>query len=110
MNSIKRKVISVVINEIDYDFVLDFGAAMEYYDLAEKSIYEGIQDALKLDYKALGNVIASCLKKKGEVESVGINFVKSLDFQEYGPYFINKIPELFENSVDKDEVETNKKK
>lgn len=96
--NIKRKVIPVEIEGKDYEFVLDFRSAMDFQDMYGKSIFEGLDRLGKSqDLKALGCLIASCLKEDGK--GVGFDFVAELDLMTALEFFMGKIEELMANSL-----------
>lgn len=98
--NIKRKVIPVEIEGKEYDFVLDFRSAMDFQDMYGKSIFEGLDRLGKTqDIKALGCLIASCLKEKENGKGVGFDFVADLDLMSALEYFMGKIEELMNNSL-----------
>lgn len=106
---INRKVIPMEIEGKEYDFVLDFASAIDFQELYGKSIFLGIQEVSETqDVVALGCLIASCLKEKGKNESVGIDFIRQFDLLSSLQFFMEKIGELMENSVPKEDE--NKKK
>lgn len=110
--NIQRKTIDIEINGKDYVAVLDFGAAIYFEGLTGKSILIEIQKiSQEQSMSTLANVMASVIKK-GKNKSVGIDFISELDLVNGMEYFIEKMTELFENSLPQteDEDEEDKKK
>ena len=92
--NIFRKPIKVEIENKEYDFVLDFESAIVFQDLYGKSIFFGIDKITKeQDIKALGCLIASCLKDKDTFKCVGMDFVRKVDLMEGLPFFTDKLAE-----------------
>lgn len=107
--NIMRKTIKVNIENNEYDLVLDFESAMVFQDLYGESIFLGIDKIIqKQDIKALACLIASCLKD--ENGCVGMDFVMEIDLMNGLPFFMEKIGELMENSLPKEDEKVDKKK
>lgn len=108
--NIKRKEIPFTIEGKEYGLILDFESAMEFQSIYGKSIFVGISKiSEEQDMRALGCLIASCLKDKETNKAVGIDFVAKLDFMEHFELFISKLTELVDNSLPKDKNEAKKK-
>ena len=107
--NIMRKPIKMILGEKEYEFILDFESAMEFQDLYGKSIFLGIDKITReQDLKALGCLIASCLKINGK--PVGMNYVKQIDLMTGLPYFMEQITALMENSLPSEDNVDNQKK
>lgn len=108
--NLKKKTVEVVIDEVVYDLVLDFGSAIDFEDMYGKSIFEGIRKiSTEQNVKALACLIACCLRE--EDEPVGMNFVREMDLMGSLDLFIEKLGDLMANSIEeeKDEKEIQKK-
>ena len=107
--NIMRKPIKMMIEEKEYDFILDFESAIEFQDLYGKSIFLGIDKITReQDIKALGCLIASCLKYNNKPG--GMKFVRQMDLMTGLPYFMEQITALMENSLpNEDNVDKQKK-
>lgn len=107
--NLKRKVIDIKIGKEKYEMILDFESAIEFEDLYGKSIFEGIKKiSTEQNVKALACLIASCVKKDGKC--VGMEFVKSMDLMSNLEFFIGKLGDLMDNSLDTDSEENVQKK
>lgn len=107
--NIKRKVIKMEIEGKDYDFILDFESAIEFQESYGKSIFVGLSKlSEEQDLLALACLIASCLKDESG-KPVGMDFVKSMDLMGGLELFMEKLTDLVDNSVPKEEVPTKKK-
>ena len=107
--NLKRKVIDLKIGKEKYEMILDFESAIEFEDLYGKSIFEGIKKiSTEQNIKALACLIASCVKKDGTC--VGMDFVKGMDLMSNLEFFIGKLGDLMDNSLDTDSEENVQKK
>lgn len=107
--NLKRKAIEIKINEEVYEMILDFESAIEFEDLYGKSIFEGIRRiSTDQNIKALACLIASCVKKNGKC--VGMEFVKGMELMSNLEFFVEKLGELMDNSLDADKEENVQKK
>lgn len=107
--NLKRKVIDIKIGKEKYEMILDFESAIEFEDLYGKSIFEGIKKiSTEQNVKALACLIASCVKKDGKC--VGMEFVKGMDLMSNLEFFIGKLGDLMDNSLDTDSEENVQKK
>lgn len=96
--NIMRKPIKMEIEGKEYDFILDFESAIEFQDLYGKAIFVGIDKITReQDLKALGCLIASCLKYNDK--PVGMKFVKKIDLMNGLPFFMEQVGKLMENSL-----------
>ena len=111
--NIQRKTVEMELNGKSYEAVLDFGAAIEFEGLTGKSIISEMQNLEKTNSIAtLAYIMASVIKKEKN-KSVGIKLIETVDLIEGSNYFIEKMNELFENSLmssDEEEDEDVKKK
>ncbi|MGL5718295.1 MAG: hypothetical protein ACRCX2_35150 [Paraclostridium sp.] len=107
--NLKRKVIIVEHLGEKFEMILDFESAIEFEDLYGKSIFEGIKKiSTEQNIKALACLLASCLKKNGKC--VGMDFVKGMDLMANLEFFMTKLGELMDNSLDTDSEENVQKK
>lgn len=108
--NIQRKVIPMEINGEAYEFILDFQSAIDFNMMYGKSIFVGLSKlSEEQDLLALASLIASCLKNK-DGEAVGMDFVKKLDLMSSLEYFMEKITELVDNALPKEDGKKTKKK
>lgn len=107
--NLMRKPIKMQIEEKEYDFILDFESAIEFSELYGKSIFLGIDKITReQDIRALGCLIASCLKYNDK--PVGMKFVNKMDLMTGLPYFMEQITALMENSLPAEENVDKQKK
>lgn len=107
--NLKRKPIVIKIGKEKYEMILDFESAIEFEDLYGKSIFEGIRKiSTEQNIKALACLIASCVKK--DETCVGMDFVKGMDLMSNLEFFIDKLGDLMDNSLDTDSEENVQKK
>lgn len=108
--SIMRKPIKIVIDNKEYDFVLDFESALMFQDMYGKSIFIGIDNIrISQDLRALAYLVACCVKDVETEKSVGLEFVNKLDLLNGLNFFMEKIAELMENSLPEETDEDKKK-
>ncbi|MFR2314922.1 hypothetical protein [Terrisporobacter sp.] len=106
--NIMRKPIKMEIEGKEYDFILDFESAMMFEDIYGKAILIGIDRIThNQELKALGCLIASCLKYKDK--AVGMEFVNKIDFMNGLPFFVDKIGDLMKNSLPEEDDPDKKK-
>lgn len=110
--NIQRKEIDIQLNGKDFKAVLDFGAAIEFEGLTGKSIVTEIQKLSQTNSLYTLAAIMACVIKKDKNKSVGMQEISKVDLVGGLSYFVEKMEELFENSLpkDEDEDEVNKKK
>lgn len=97
--NIQRKTIELELNGKKYEAVLDFGAAIEFESLTGKSIINEIQKLEKTNsMSTLAYIMASVIKKEKN-KSVGIKLIETVDLINGLSYFMDKMTELFENSL-----------
>lgn len=107
--NIKRKVIPMEINEKKYEFILDFESAIEFQESYGKSIFVGLSKlSEEQDLVAMACLIASALKDENG-KPVGMQFVKQLDLMTSLELFMDKLTDLVDNSIPKEETPTKKK-
>lgn len=107
--NIQRKVIPMEINEKKYEFILDFESAIEFQSSYGKSIFVGLSKLSEdQDLIALACLVGACLKDENG-KPVGMDFVKKLDLMDGLNVFMDKISELMDNSIPKDESPNKKK-
>lgn len=107
--NLKRKPIVIKMGKEKYEMILDFESAIEFEDLYGKSIFEGIRKiSTEQNIKALACLIASCVKK--DETCVGMDFVKGMDLMSNLEFFIDKLGDLMDNSLDTDSEENVQKK
>lgn len=107
--NLKRKTIEIKLENKTYEMILDFESAIEFEDLYGKSIFEGIKKiSTEQNIKALACLIASCVKEDGKC--VGMDFVKGMDLMSNLEFFIEKLGELMDNSLETDSEENVQKK
>lgn len=112
MMNIQRKEIDIQLNGKNYVAVLDFGAAIEFEGLTKKSLLVEIQNiANSQSMGTLACLMASVIKKENN-KSIGLKEIEKVDLIGGLAYFMEKMTELFENSlpVDEDNTEEVKKK
>ena len=103
--NIQRKEINIELNGKQYVAVIDFGAAVEFEGLTGKSIITEMSNiANTQSMHTLACIMASVIKKEKN-KSIGLNEVLKVDLIDGMSYFIDKMGELFENSLPKDENE-----
>lgn len=101
--NIQRKEVDIVLNGKKYKAVIDFGAAVEFEGLTGKSILTEMSNIAKTQsMHTLACVMASVIKKE-ENKSIGLEEVCKVDLIDGMSYFIDKMNELFDNSLPKDE-------
>ena len=107
--NIKRKVIPMEINEKKYEFILDFESAIEFQESYGKSIFVGLSKlSEEQDLVAMAFLIASAFKDENG-KPVGMQFVKQLDLMTSLELFMDKLTDLVDNSIPKEETPTKKK-
>lgn len=111
--NIQRKEIDIELNGKNFKAVLDFGAAIEFEGLTGKSIVEEMQKLAKTNSLTMLAYIMASVVKKDKNKSVGMQEILRVDLIDGLNYFVDKMNELFENSLPKseeDEDEEVKKK
>lgn len=102
--NLSRKVVKVEINERNYGMVLDFESAITYHEFTNESIFVGVNKiAQEQDLLSLAYLIASTLRDEND-NLVGLDFVKKLDLVESLNVFMDKLTELMDNSVPKEDA------
>lgn len=102
MMNIQRKEIDVVLNGKNYKAVLDFGSAIEFEGLTKKSLLVEIQNiATNQSMTTLAYLMASVIKKENN-KSIGLKEIEKVDLVDGLTYFMEKMNELFENSLPED--------
>lgn len=97
--NIQRKEIDIELNGKNYKMVLDFGAAIEFEGYTNKSILIEMQRiGTEQNMTTLAYLMASVIKKENN-KSIGIKAIAELDLVSGMTYFVEKMGELFENSL-----------
>lgn len=97
--NIQRKTVELELNGKKYEAVLDFGAAVEFEGLTGKSILAEMQNLETTNsITTLAYIMASVIKKEKN-KSVGIKLIETVDLIDGLNYFMEKMNELFENSL-----------
>lgn len=103
MMNIQRKEIEIKLNDKNYVAVLDFGAAIYFEGLTKKSLLVEIQNiATSQNMSTIACLMASVIKKENN-KSIGLKEIEKVDLIEGLTYFMEKMNELFENSLPEDE-------
>lgn len=107
--NIKRKVVPMEIEGKNYELILDFESAIEFQESYGKSIFVGLSKlSEEQDLFALACLVASCLKGENG-KPVGMDFVKRMDLMAGLELFMDKLTDLVDNSIPKEETPTKKK-
>lgn len=108
--NIQRKVIPMEIEGKEFEFILDFESAIEFQTNYGKSIFVGLSKlSEEQDLVALACLIASCLKDKETGKPVGMDYVKKLDLMNGLEFFMDKLTDLVDNAMPKEETPSKKK-
>lgn len=101
--NIQRKEIEIELNGKEYIAVLDFGAAIYFEGLTNKSILVEIEKLTETQsMNMLATIMASVIKTKAN-KSIGMNEISKVDLIGGLDYFVDKMTELFENSLPQNE-------